>query len=75
MIETVVYERDGYIHSEIYADNKDRVENKITELNKRLPPYKRIKIIEFRDKPFEKTTTQKIIRKTRWKWANYEREK
>jgi long-chain acyl-CoA synthetase len=42
------------IHSAIYA--------KITELNKKLPSFKKIKALELREVEFEKTTSRKIKR-------------
>ncbi len=43
---------------DIYKD----IQHEINELNKKLPTYKHIKVIEIRDKEFEKTTSRKIKR-------------
>ena len=62
VIETVVYEKDGMICAEIYAEDKEGIEVNIKELNRDLPMYKKIQKVIFRDTEFEKTTTKKIIR-------------
>ena len=38
------------------------IQHQINELNKKLPTYKHIKLVELRDKEFEKTTSRKIKR-------------
>ena len=38
------------------------IEAKILSMNKNLPTYKQVKMVELRDTPFEKTTTRKIKR-------------
>ena len=43
-------------------DMYKEIQNQINELNKKLPTYKHIKAVEFRDKEFEKTTSRKIKR-------------
>ncbi len=60
--EVIVYEDGGLITAEIYAENRDGIEEKITELNKTLPLYKQIAKTKFRTEEFEKTTTKKIKR-------------
>ena len=60
--EVVVYAKDNIITAEIFSENPDSIQEAITELNKNLPPYKRIQRVAFRDTPFEKTTTKKIKR-------------
>lgn len=57
-----------YPNAEIYGENPDKekayadIFPKITELNRQLPTFKKIKILEIVDAPFEKTTTRKIKR-------------
>ena len=41
---------------------QEAIQQKINELNKTLPTYKHIKIVELRDTEFEKTTSRKIKR-------------
>lgn len=48
--------------NEIDERHRNSILLKINELNDELPKYKRIKKIEFVDKPFEKTSTGKIRR-------------
>lgn len=64
--EVIVYEKDGSLAAEIYVENEEEIQNKIhesiLELNRKLPAYKRIQRIFFRDSEFEKTTTKKIKR-------------
>ena len=52
-----------YIGAEIYAENREGIQEAINELNKKLPSYKQIQKVTFRDTEFEKTTTKKIKRK------------
>lgn len=57
-----------YPSTEIYGETPDKVKAyndimaKITELNRQLPTFKKIKVLEIVDAPFEKTTTRKIKR-------------
>ena len=57
-----------YPNTEIYGEQPDKekayaeINAKILELNKKLPTFKKIKILEIVDTPFEKTTTRKIKR-------------
>ena len=60
--EVIVFEENGFITAEIYAENRSGIEDKITELNKTLPLYKQIAKVKFRNEEFEKTTTKKIKR-------------
>lgn len=64
--EVLVYEKEGSLAAEIYAENGEEIQNKIheniLELNRELPTYKQIQRIFFRDSEFEKTTTKKIKR-------------
>ncbi len=62
VIEVVVYAENDNITAEIYAENKDTIENEINNLNKTLPAYMQIQKVKFRDTEFEKTTTKKIKR-------------
>jgi long-chain acyl-CoA synthetase len=43
-------------------DMYKEIQHQINELNKKLPTYKHIKLVELRDKEFEKTTSRKIKR-------------
>ena len=66
--EVVVCAREGKLTAEIYAgigcdEVRESIKTKINELNTTLPMYKRIAVIHFREMPFEKTTSQKIIRR------------
>lgn len=62
-VEEVVVFADGEtITAEIFSADSAGIQAAITELNRELPPYKRIQRVAFRDTPFEKTTTKKIRR-------------
>ena len=69
--EVLAYGENNGITAEIYLDpeNKnadcDIIKKEIERLNKKLPNYKNIDDVIFREKPFEKTTTQKIKRNYR----------
>lgn len=60
--EVVVSAENETITAEIFADNEEKIREKITILNRELPVYKRIQKVKFRKLAFEKTTTQKIKR-------------
>ena len=65
--DAVVYDKNGKITAEVYADgsvlpDRDAVWQKIDEMNKTLAPYEQIGALILRDAPFEKTATQKIKR-------------
>lgn len=65
--DAVVYERDGKITAEIYADrsvipDKSAAWDLIRPVNRSLAAYKQIGDIVLRDKEFEKTATRKIKR-------------
>lgn len=62
--EIIVKGVDGIIDAVIYTSegNPDKIKSDIMALNRELPSYKQIKRIEFREEPFEKTTSMKIIR-------------
>lgn len=57
-----------YPNTDIYGETPDKekaysdIMAKITELNRQLPTFKKIKALEIVDAPFEKTTTRKIKR-------------
>ena len=57
-----------YPNTEIYGEIPDKekayadINKKILELNQQLPTFKKIKVLEIVDTPFEKTTTRKIKR-------------
>ncbi len=65
--EVVVYGENERIIAEIYLNpdieaTEDEVKSQIDIINKKLPLYKRIDNVKFRETPFEKTTSQKIKR-------------
>lgn len=65
--EAVAYPEDDEIHLGIYCEDIDeqkqeKIEKFIKEYNKSVPTYHRIKKTIFRDKPFEKTASNKIKR-------------
>lgn len=73
--EVVVYEKNNYIAAQIYPneeyikengidDGQRYIRDSVADLNLQLAVYKRIAEIEFRDEPFEKTTSKKIKRGT-----------
>jgi long-subunit acyl-CoA synthetase (AMP-forming) len=57
-----------YPNTEIYGETPDKekayadILAKINDLNHQLPTFKKIKVLEIVDAPFEKTTTRKIKR-------------
>lgn len=65
--ETIVYGENERIIAEIYLNpdieaTEHEVKSQIDLINKKLPLYKRIDNVKFRETPFEKTTSQKIKR-------------
>ncbi len=62
--ECKVYEKDDRIHAGIFCEAGDQedIKRHVFELNKRMPIYKRIYKIDFRDTAFEKTASGKIKR-------------
>ncbi|MBQ7222457.1 MAG: AMP-binding protein, partial [Bacteroidales bacterium] len=61
--EVVIREEGKAITAEIYpSEGEDGIREAILQLNRTLPPYKRIQEVRFRNSPFERTTTRKIIR-------------
>ena len=50
------------IVAEVYSKEGRTVDADVEDLNRRLPPYKRIAEVRYRDTEFPKTTTQKIKR-------------
>ncbi len=68
ILETVVSGQDDVISAEVYLDPDmpdpgAAAQDHIRRLNHTLPQHKRIGNIVFRDAPFPKTTTKKIIRR------------
>lgn len=67
--EVVVYQENNRIVAEIYPDTgtpdaQEKIRGAIEDLNTRLPKYKRIGEVRFRETEFEKTTMKKIKRHT-----------
>lgn len=62
VLEVIIYDEDGLITAEIYAENTEGIRAGIEAYNKTLPSYKQIQRIKFRDVEFEKTSTKKIKR-------------
>lgn len=71
--EVVVYEKDGMLQAMIYpgdellaqagaAKAKDEAWQQVEELNRTQPPYLQIQKISIREKPFVKSSSQKILR-------------
>ena len=71
--EIVVFGKNDAICAEIYpdpaetaskgkAETEDAIRKAVSEVNRDMPSYKRISEIIFRDKPFERTASKKIIR-------------
>ncbi len=65
--EVVVYQENNRIVAEIYPDTgtpdaQEKIRCAVEELNARLPKYKRIDEVRFRETEFEKTTMKKIKR-------------
>ncbi len=67
--EVIVYEENEHLIAEIFLNEeefpnaRDTIREQINELNRNLPPYKKIFDFKLRDTEFEKTTTMKIKRK------------
>ncbi len=65
--ESVVYQKDGRITAEVYADpqffpDRESLWQEISKLNRTVSSFQQIGELVMRDKPFEKTVTQKIKR-------------
>ena len=71
--EVVVYEKNGGIAAQIFineeyaaasgkAEGEKHIRDFISGLNRELAVYKRINTVEFRDTPFERTSSKKIKR-------------
>ena len=60
--EVVVRQEEDGITAEIYAENRSGIDEAVEALNRKLPPFKRISRIKYRDEEFEKTTSRKIKR-------------
>lgn len=73
--EVLVYGADDSIIAEVYPDESIEnvqtvIRNKTEQLNKKLPVYKQISSVQFRNTPFPKTTTKKIKRDSRGQQEN-----
>ncbi|SEL73806.1 long-chain acyl-CoA synthetase [Butyrivibrio sp. ob235] len=64
IIECKVFEKNDRIYAGINSreEDQEKIRTYITELNKKMPIYKRIYKIEFQDNEFEKTASGKIKR-------------
>ena len=67
VLDAVVYEKNGRITAEVYADgavfpNRDALWAEIDRMNLTLAAHEQIGALVLRDAPFEKTVTQKIKR-------------
>ncbi|WP_044974093.1 AMP-binding protein [Ruminococcus sp. HUN007] len=71
--EIIVFGNNDSLAAEIYPDpsavaengrekTEETVRKAVSEINRDLPSYKRIAEVIFRDKPFERTSSKKIIR-------------
>ena len=67
VLDAVVYEQNGKITAEVYADgdvfpSRDALWTEIDRMNLSLAAHEQIGALVLRDRPFEKTVTQKIKR-------------
>ena len=67
--EVIVSAEKNELAAEIFSkdaddESKETIRAEIDRLNKKMPMYKRISRIVFREEEFPKTTSQKIIRRT-----------
>ncbi|MCD8021389.1 MAG: hypothetical protein LUF92_18015 [Clostridiales bacterium] len=68
--EVMVREKDDAICAEVYLqydgaaydEVRKRVEQSVKKINAVLPTFKQITSIEYREEPFEKTVTGKLLR-------------
>lgn len=62
--EIVVKEKNGKICAEIFCDEgkQEEIRGFVTEINRTLPMYKRMTLVEFREEPFQRTASGKIKR-------------
>ena len=62
--EVAVSQKGAHLHADIYGRVEDQpaIRSYVTELNRTLPLYKRITLVEFRTEPFPRTSTGKIKR-------------
>lgn len=62
--EVLIREKNGKICAEIFCDEEkqDAVRDHVTAVNRVLPLYKRIALVEYRREPFVRTTSGKIKR-------------
>lgn len=67
--EVLVYEEDKkivaefFLNEEDYPDARSRIQNDVSEFNRKMPLFKNINTVRIRDEEFPKTTTLKIARK------------
>ena len=67
ILDAVVYERDGHIVAEVYADprlfpDRDSLWSAISRVNRTVSAFQQIGELVMRTGPFDKTATQKIKR-------------
>ena len=67
ILDAVVYERDGRIVEEVYADprlfpDRDSLWSAISRVNRTVSAFQQIGELVMRTGPFDKTATQKIKR-------------
>ncbi len=67
--EVIAYGENGHITAEIFSEAPDGIREEIAALTQKLPPYKRIQHLKFREVPFKKTTTRKIKREMRQEYV------
>jgi len=63
VIQAEVYPAAASVHALGLAETKALINQEINDKNQGLPIYKQIKLVIFKDKSFEKTTSMKIKRK------------
>lgn len=62
--EVLVKEQNDKICAVIYSEKEkqESIKQYVTDINRKLPYYKRITVLDFREKPLEKTATGKLKR-------------